>query len=89
MAGAVSRRTRKLAQNLLAFALSAALIAAPAISEAQDNPAAPTTPATETVAPATNAEANRAEPAIGESFSREELEKLLAPIALYPDPLLA
>ena len=46
-------------------------------------------PATETVAPGTNAEANPAEPAIGEGFSREELEKLLAPIALYPDPLLA
>ena len=89
MAGVISRGARKLVQSLLAFALSAALIAAPAISEAQDNPAAPAIQATETVAPGTNAEANPAEPAIGEGFSREELEKLLAPIALYPDPLLA
>ena len=82
MAGAISRRANKLAQSLLAFALSAALIAEPAMAQAQDNPAAPT-------APATDAEANAAEPAAGESFSRDELEKLLAPIALYPDPLLA
>ena len=39
--------------------------------------------------PATDAEPMPAEPAAEESFSREELEKLLAPIALYPDPLLA
>src|SRR4029077_9189968 len=82
MAGAISRRARKLAQSLLAFALSAALIAEPAMAQAQDNPAAPT-------AQATDAEANAAEPAAGESVSRDELEKLLAPIALYPDPLLA
>ena len=82
MAGAISRRDNKLAQSLLAFALSAALIAEPAMAQAQDNPAAPT-------APATDAGANAAEPAAGESFSRDELEKLLAPIALYPDPLLA
>jgi hypothetical protein len=82
MVGAISRRANKLAQSLLAFALSAALIADPAMAQAQDNPAAPT-------APATDAEANAAEPAAGESFSRDELEKLLAPIALYPDPLLA
>ena len=79
---AISRRANKLAQSLLAFALSAALIAEPAMAQAQDNPAAPT-------APATDAEANAAEPAAGESFSRDDLEKLLAPIALYPDPLLA
>jgi hypothetical protein len=82
MAGAISRRANKLAQSLLAVALSVALIAEPAMAQAQDNPGAPT-------APATDAEANAAEPAAGESFSRDELEKLLAPIALYPDPLLA
>src|ERR1700733_6337776 len=82
MAGAISRGANKLAQSLLAFALSAALIAEPAMAQAQDNPAAPTTPATD-------ADANAAEPAAGESFSRDELERLLAPIALYPDPLLA
>ncbi len=82
MAGAISRRANKLAQSLLAFALSAALIAEPALAQAQDNPATP-------AAPAIDAEANPAGPAAGESFSREELEKLLARIALYPDPLLA
>jgi hypothetical protein len=82
MAGAISRRARRLAQSLLAFALSSALIAEPAMAQAQANPAAPATPATD-------AESNAAEPAAGESFTREELEKLLAPIALYPDPLLA
>jgi Protein of unknown function (DUF3300) len=82
MAGAISRRGNKFAQSLLAFALSAALIAAPPMAQAQDNPPART-------APATDAEASAAEAAAGESFSRDELEKLLAPIALYPDPLLA
>jgi hypothetical protein len=89
MAGAISRRARKLAQSLLAFALSSTLIAEPAMAQAQDNPAAPATPGTETAAPATDVEANLAESAAGESFTREELEKLLAPIGLYPDPLLA
>src|SRR5271165_4837291 len=82
MARAISRRARKLAQKLLAFALAAALVAEPAL--AQDNPAAPAAPAT------TNAGANASEPpAAAETFTRAELEKLLAPIALYPDPLLA
>ena len=48
MAGAISQRARKLAQSVLAFALSAALIAEPAMAQAQDNPAAPTAPATPT-----------------------------------------
>ena len=89
MAGANSRRATKLAQSLLAFVLSATLIAEPALTQAQDNPAAPATPAADAAAPASDAGANAAEPAAEESFSREELEKLLAPIALYPDPLLA
>ncbi len=80
MAGAASTRAR-LAQRLLAFALSAALAAAPAL--AQDNPAAPAPPA------ATEAGAHAGPPAAAETFTRAELEKLLAPIALYPDPLLA
>ena len=41
MAGPNSRRANKLAQSLLAFALSATLIAEPALTQAQDNPAAP------------------------------------------------
>ncbi len=80
MACAISRRAR-LAQKLLAFALAAALVAEPAL--AQDNPAAPAPPA------ATDAGANAGPPAAAETFTRAELEKLLAPIALYPDPLLA
>ena len=84
MARAISRRARKLAQSLLAFALSSALAAEPAMAQAQDNPAAPAAPAR------TNAGANANEPpAAAETFTRAELEKLLAPIALYPDPLLA
>ena len=47
MAGAISRRARRLAQSLLAFALSSALIAEPAMAQAQANPAAPATPATD------------------------------------------
>src|SRR3984885_11815034 len=89
MAGGISQPARALAQRLLAFALSVALLAEPAMTQAQDNPTAPATPTTETAAPAPDAEANAVEPAAGESFTREELEKLLAPIALYPDPLLA
>ena len=81
MARATSRRAR-LAQRLLAFALAAALVAEPALAQAQDNPAAP-------APPATDAGANAGQPAAAETFSRAELEKLLAPIALYPDPLLA
>ena len=79
MAGAISQRANKLAQSLLAFAFSAALMAEPAMAQAQDDPAAPT-------APATDAEANAAAPAAGESYSRAELEKLLAPIALSRPP---
>ena len=62
MGGAISRRADKLAQSLLAFALSAALIAEPAMAQAQDNSAA--APA----APTTDAEANAAGPAAGESL---------------------
>src|SRR5208282_5665782 len=93
MARAISGRARKVAQNLLAFALAAALVAEPALAQdnpaalalaqAQDNPAAPAPPA------AANAGANAGPPAAAETFTRAELEKLLAPIALYPDPLLA
>ena len=82
MVGATSPRAR-LAQRLLAFALAAALVAEPALAQAQDNPAAPAAPAT------TDAGANAAPSAAAKTFSRAELEKLLAPIALYPDPLLA
>ncbi len=82
MAGDARTRARKLAQRFLAFALSSALVAEPVMAQAQDNPAAPAAPA--------NAGANASGPPVAaETFNRAELEKLLAPIALYPDPLLA
>ena len=70
--------------RLLSLSLAALLAAAPAIAEAQDNSAAPTAPA----GPAPEAAPAQA-PAPQNSFNRAELEKLLAPIALYPDGLLA
>ena len=81
MARAIGRRARELAHNLLAFAVAAALAAEPALAQAPDNPAGPAAPAT--------AGAGAGQPGAAETFSRAELEKLLAPIALYPDPLLA
>ena len=54
------------------------------MAQAQDNPAG----ARCSRRPTQRAERRR-QPAAGDSFTREELEKLLAPIALYPDPLLA
>ena len=67
--------------RLTSLSLAALLAAAPVIAEAQDNPSAPTV---------SSPEAGAAQaPASQTSFSRAELEKLLAPIALYPDSLLA
>ena len=74
----------KRAMLVMNFSLAALLAAAPVIAEAQDNPAAPPAPAASTPEP----EAAQA-PTPQTSFSRAELEKLLAPIALYPDSLLA
>ena len=77
--GEVKRGTR-----LMGLSLAALLAAAPVIAEAQDNPAAPPPPT------ASSPEAGAAQgPASQTSFTRAELEKLLAPIALYPDSLLA
>jgi len=60
----------------LAFALAAAMAADPILAEAQEAPAAP--PGTPDV-----------EQPQAAKFTHDELLKLLAPIALYPDPLLA
>ena len=70
-------------RNLLAFTVITALVAEPFSALAQNNPPAapaPQVPATtnETAAPAE-------QPAPAPSFTRDELRKLLAPIALYPD----
>ena len=80
-------RGAKRAHGLFALAVAAALAADPLLAEAQQTPA----PA-ETAAPApaaTPAPAEAEQPPANSIFTREELEKLLAPIALYPDPLLA
>jgi hypothetical protein len=75
----------KFGMRVMSLSLAALLAGAPAIAEAQNSPPAAAPP------PATsNTENGAAEaPASETSFTRAELEKLLAPIALYPDPLLA
>ncbi len=88
-------RGAKRAHGLFALAVAAALAADPLLAEAQNNPPPAATPApapAETAAPAPAAAPAAAEgeqPPANSMFTREELEKLLAPIALYPDPLLA
>ena len=88
-------RGAKRAHGLFALAVAAALAADPLFAEAQNNPPAAATPApapAETAAPApaaTPAGAEAEQPPANSMFTRAELEKLLAPIALYPDPLLA
>ena len=86
-------RSAKRAHGLFALAVATALAADPLIVEAQQSPAPAATPApAETAAPApaaTPAEGEAEQPPENSAFTREELEKLLAPIALYPDPLLA
>ena len=86
-------RGAKRAHGLFALAVATALAADPLLAEAQNNPAPAATPApAETAAPApaaTPAGAEAEQPPANSMFTREELEKLLAPIALYPDPLLA
>jgi hypothetical protein len=80
-------RGAKHAHGLFVLAVAAALAAELLLAEAQQTPA----PA-ETAAPApatTPAEGEAEQASANSAFTREELEKLLAPIALYPDPLLA
>jgi Protein of unknown function (DUF3300) len=93
--GAYSQPKAKHRQCVLAFAFAAAFAMDPLLAEAQNNPAPAATPAPALVT--TQAPASTAIPEPAEAvqvpensmFTREELEKLLAPIALYPDPLLA
>ena len=86
-------RGAKRAHGLFALAVVTVLAADPLLVEAQQSPAPAAAPApAETAAPApaaTPAGAESEQPPAKSSFTREELEKLLAPIALYPDPLLA
>jgi Protein of unknown function (DUF3300)/Chaperone of endosialidase len=93
---AMNRRLRR-TQGYLAVAFAAALALGPELAEAQDaagTPPAPTAPQSQapavTEAPPAPAAAQAEQPAPeADLFTREELRKLLAPIALYPDPLLA
>ena len=84
-------RGAKRAHGLFALAVAAALVADPLLAEAQNDPPPAATPAPATTpAPVETAAPVEAEqPPADSMFTREELEKLLAPIALYPDPLLA
>ena len=92
-------RGAKRAHGLFALTIATVLALDPFFAVAQDKPLPARDPAA-TPAPspaaapaqppaATPAPAEAEQPAANSSFSREELEKLLAPIALYPDPLLA
>ena len=86
-------RGAKRAHGLLALAVAVALAADPLFAQAQQSPVPAAAPApAETAAPApaaTPALAEAEQPPENSAFTHEELEKLLAPIALYPDPLLA
>ena len=79
--------------RLLSVSLAALLAATPMLAEAQDAPTGP--PSSSPAAAAPNENPSSPAPAGGEpssaarSFSQEELRNLLAPIALYPDALLA
>ncbi len=85
---AIGRGARR-RRTLLAFTVVAALVAEPLSALAEDTPPAP--PAAQGAAPAPQAPAETAAPAEqpAPAFTSAELEKLLAPIALYPDALLA
>jgi Protein of unknown function (DUF3300) len=86
-------RGAKRAHGLFALAVAAALAADPLLAQAQNNPPPAATPGpAETAAPttaATPAPAEAEQPPANSVFTHAELEKLLAPLALYPDPLLA
>jgi uncharacterized protein DUF3300 len=88
-----NRPQREARAWLFALAVVAVLAADPLLVEAQQSPAPAATPApaeTPVFAPVTTpARAEYEQPPANNSFTNEELEKLLTPIALYPDPLLA
>ena len=86
MMRAIGRRAKR-AHGLFALAVATALAADPLLAEAQQNPPPTATPAPAPAATPASTEAEQ--PPVNSFFTREELEKLLAPIALYPDPLLA
>jgi hypothetical protein len=76
-------------RGCLAIAFAAALAIGPELAEAQ-NASPPAAPATQApAAPMTETAPAQAEQPQADRFTREELRTLLAPIALYPDALLA
>jgi hypothetical protein len=87
-------RCAKRGYGLFALTVVMAFALDPLLAEAQQNPApaatsAPAVPAKTPEAAPTPSPAEAEPPPANSFFTREELEKLLAPIALYPDPLLA
>src|SRR6202012_1191956 len=87
-------RCAKRGYGLFALTVVMAFALDPVLAEAQLNPApaatpAPALPAKTPEAAPTPSPAEAEPPPANSFFTREELEKLLAPIALYPDPLLA
>jgi hypothetical protein len=66
-----------------------ATVPAPALPRRTAEQAPAATPSAATAPTAAPAAAEAEQPPANSFFAREELEKLLAPIALYPDPLLA
>ena len=87
MALVISRRARR-GCSLIVLALAPAL-AATSLAQAQDNSTAPAPPASTQAAPVAPAAGDEQAPPAQSLFTRAELEKLLAPISLYPDSLLA
>src|SRR5580700_1292860 len=73
--------------KFLAALIAAAPLAAP-FASAQDVPPV-TVAAYVPPEPSADAAAGIAQPAAQASFSRQELEQMLAPIALYPDAMLS
>jgi Protein of unknown function (DUF3300) len=86
MMRAIGRGAKRM-HGLFALLVATALAADPLLAEAQQPPTPAASPAPAPAGAPAPAEAEHA-PA-NSMFTSAELEKLLAPIALYPDPLLA
>ena len=82
------RRINRIVSRVVPIGL-AILLASPPLPQAQQP--APAAPPTQQAAPAPQQPAAAAEPGDGDAqpFKPEELEAIVAPIALYPDPLVA
>ncbi len=77
---------KKRPDQFLVFLLSAALLLSAAVSAQQG--ATPTSPPAGSATPTTQPATGQA-PAATKTFTQQDLDQLLAPIALYPDNLLA